>query len=450
MIIKPQPTQEKFLSNPADIVIYGGAAGGGKTYAIIMECLRHINNPGFRAVIFRRTTAQLTNSGSIFDVMCPIFLRFGAKINRTKLSFTFPSGAVIECSHMQHAKDKYNWQGAQITLIIFEELGQFEYEQFIYLISRNRSTCGIKPYVRATCNPEPDSWLSKFIAYYIGDDGTIDDNKDGAIRYFITQNDEHIWASTKEELIETHGDDCLPKSFSFIKSSVYDNKALLDVDPNYLSNLKALSAYQRKILLEGNWLVKLVSGLLFKREYFEIIDTNNLPKDLQFVRAWDRAGTKPNPANPDPDYTVGLKLGFSPSLKNYYVLDIVRLRDTPAIVRQSILNTAKQDGQQVKIILEQEPGSSGIADVDDIIKMLNGFVAKKVKPSTNKVNRADPVSAQAESGNIKLISAAWNDSFLAELENFPDNKFHDDQVDGLSMAYNFINQTPQFIMPKFV
>jgi hypothetical protein len=155
-IISSQPgPQTAFLQTPADICIYGGAAGGGKTVGLIFEPLRHVRRvPGFSAVFFRRTTPQITNPGGLWDESLNFYPRFGGAPHRRAQEWRWPRGGKIKFSHLQHNSTVYEWQGAQITLICFDELTHFTAHQFFFLVSRNRSTCGVRPYIRATCNPD--------------------------------------------------------------------------------------------------------------------------------------------------------------------------------------------------------------------------------------------------------------------------------------------------------
>src|SRR5690606_9993018 len=157
-----------------------------------------------------------------------------------------------------------------------------------------------------------------------------------------------------------------------------------------------------------------------------------LPRNLQFVRYWDRAATKKTENN-DPDFTVGLKLAKDGN-GIFYVCDIVRFRESPLKVQNAIKNSATQDGVQTRIGIEQDPGQAGVSEVDLLIRMLQGFNAKAYKVQKDKVTRASPVSAQAEAGNVKILRSKWNEDFFRELENFPDGG-HDDQVDALSGAF---------------
>jgi predicted phage terminase large subunit-like protein len=453
-VIKPQPKQAEFLSCNADIAIYGGAVSSGKTFAILLECLRHYNNPRFVALILRCSSKTIKGAGGIWAAMQQLYTPLSPTFNETSTKVKFPSGAVIECNSIYHDKEVNSYQGNEYALICFEELTQFSEFKFNYLLSRNRTNCGIEPYVRATCNPAPDSWLAKFLESggYIDDDGWIPDDMSGKVRWFIRQNDEILWADTKEELEKLYGADSFPKSFTFIKGTIYDNPEFLEKNQSYLASLNALPSFERKTLLEGNWKVRLSKGIFFNRNNFQYIDKSELPSDLKLCRSWDRAATKPHEGNKDPDWTVGLKLGFSPSLKQWFILDVERFRDGPAVVRQRIKSCAERDGKDVLILLEQEPGSSGKADVQDIISSLQGYNAKAVNVGTNKETRATPIAAQVENHSVFIVKGGnWADNFLGEMECFPDPKIHDDQVDALSLGVNYLNEpSKEYKAPRFM
>src|ERR1700719_3561106 len=158
--ISAQPgPQTAFLQTAADICIYGGAAGGGKTVGLILEPLRHVGRvPGFTAVFFRRTTPQITNPGGLWDESQNFYPRLGGIPHLRAQEWRWPRGGKIKFSHLQLRTTVHDWQGAQIALICFDELTHFTAHQFFYMVSRNRSTCGVRPYIRATCNPDSDSW----------------------------------------------------------------------------------------------------------------------------------------------------------------------------------------------------------------------------------------------------------------------------------------------------
>lgn len=428
--------QTIFLSTTADIAIYGGAAGGGKSYALLLEPLRHWNNPRFGAVIFRRNTVQVRNEGGLWDESYTLYKQLGAHPNEGILEWTFPSGARLKFSHLEHDKTVYNWQGAQIALIGFDELTHFTEKQFWYMLSRNRSASGVAGYVRATTNPDCDSWVRKLIDWYIGADGYPIPERSGKIRWFVRIEDALHWGDSREELIEKFGPESMPKSFTFVAAKLQDNKILMEKDPSYLANLRALSRVERLRLEGGNWNVRASAGMFFQKEWFEIWD--HIPDGwIQVCRYWDRAATKPSESNPDPDWTAGLLMYKYPN-GVFLVADVRRMRDTPSKVETFVKNTASQDSASVPVCIEQDPGSAGVADAENYIRLLAGYDVRIRKPTKDKATRARPVSAQAEFGFVKVLRAPWNEAFFSEVENFTgeDGDGKDDQVDCLSGAFN--------------
>lgn len=278
--------QEKWLSSPADIAIYGGAAGGGKSYALLMEPLRHMDNPQFGGTIFRRTYPQITSEGGLWDTAGDLYPQFGGAMLDGKLEAKFPSGMKISFRHLQHESNKHDWQGSQIPFIGFDELNHFTASQFWYLLSRNRSTCGVRPYVRATTNPEAGSWVAELIAWWIDHDtGLPIPERAGLIRWFVRAGEELHWADDPAELRQKWPD-LIPKSLTFVPAKLDDNPTLMRKDPGYLANLLALPRLERERLLGGNWLARedaIIDPEWLRR--FAIIDDG---KRFQAVIAGDR------------------------------------------------------------------------------------------------------------------------------------------------------------------
>ena len=146
--IAPQPgPQSRFMASPADIAIYGGAAGGGKSWALLLEPLRHVLNHNFSAVIFRRNLTQVTNPGGLWDESAKLYAPVGGRPHVQQREWRFRSGARVRFAHLEHESTVYAWQGAQIPLIGFDELTHFSRSQFFYMLSRNRTTSGMRPYL---------------------------------------------------------------------------------------------------------------------------------------------------------------------------------------------------------------------------------------------------------------------------------------------------------------
>ena len=154
----PQQKQTRFMERPEYECLYGGAAGGGKSDALLAEALRQVDIPHYRAIIFRKTFPQLTElidrSITLYKLAYP-----KANYNDSKHLWTFPSGAKIYFGSMQHTKDKTNYQGKRYDFIGFDELTHFTWEEYSYMFSRNRpsknprSDRKTRCYIRATANP---------------------------------------------------------------------------------------------------------------------------------------------------------------------------------------------------------------------------------------------------------------------------------------------------------
>lgn len=392
-----------------------------------------MNNPKFNALFLRRTTPQIRNQGSLWGESMNMYMQLGARPREALLDWTFPSGMRVKFAHLERENTVYNYQGSQIPLLCYDELTHFTSNQFFYMMSRNRSTSGVPGYIRCTTNPDADSWVRDFIAWWLDDEGYPIPERGGVLRWFIRRDDSLIWGDTRQELIDTYGSEELPKSLTFIPSKLSDNKILMAKDPSYLANLKALSRVERMRLLGGNWNVKNTSGMFFQREWFPVVDA--IPAGWHSaIRAWDRASSKPNESYKDPDWTRGLKIYKYPD-NTFLIADLKSMRDTPGQVENLIKNVATHDSNSVRIISQQDPGSAGVSEATNFIRMLIGFDARTVVISKDKVTRAKPVSAQAEVGNIKVLRAPWNEEFFTELENFPEGA-HDDICDTLSLGFN--------------
>lgn len=431
VIISAQPgPQSKLLSTGADVAFFGGASGGGKTSSLLLDFLRYYHKKIY-GIFFRRTMPMIENPGSSWDTCLDLYEKIPKEIKIQRREIIFPKEAKLKFTHMESESDRFNHQGGQYGVVYFDELTHFTRTQFMYLISRLRSVSGVMPYVRATLNPDPDHFAkTDFIEWYLKD-GFADPEKCGRLRYFLNIEDTLQWGDTREDLALR-----FPKlakhiqSFTFINSRLEDNKIMTDKDPGYEGRLMALNKVDRERLRNGNWNIRPKAGLYFPSTMVKIIEA--APASGKMVRYWDRAATEKKQGN-DPDWTVGLKLQVTDQGK-YTVIDVKRFRGGPLEVFNTIQNVASQDGVAVPVWLEQEPGSSGVADTDNLIRGLRGFNARAHRPTGDKVTRAGPASAQWESGNVSILKGKWNQEFINELEAFPEGG-HDDQVDALSGAF---------------
>ena len=398
---------------------------------MLLEPLRHIHRSGFSAVVFRRTLADVKKPGSVFDTSLALYGPIGGKPRLDTLTWSFPGGTKVAFGHLEHETTVLDWQGAQVPLLLFDELTHFSRGQFFYLLSRNRSTCGVRPYVRATTNPDADSWVAELIAWWIDQDtGSPIMERSGVLRWFARIADVLQWGDSKEEL-QVKFPGCEPKSLTFIPARLEDNAILMAADPGYRANLLAMPLVDRERLLGGNWKIRPAAGLYFRRSWCQIVEA--VPHGTNFVRGWDLAATVKTESN-DPDWTAGCKIGRLPDGR-FIVADHRRLRGSPKEVERELRYTAESDGREVRVAVPQDPGQAGKAQAHALVQMLEGFTVRTAPVTGDKITRFGPFSAQAEAGNVLVLRGAWNDDWFTQLEGFPDSS-HDDDADATAEAFN--------------
>ena len=440
--IRPNPgPQEEFLSTSADIAFYGGAAGGGKTFSVLLDGLRWHEDPEFGGVVFRREGVDLTGPGSVWEEATKLYSMFGCEFRQAPyLEARFPSGASIIFRHLQHESDRLSHQGKQYSWIAFEELTHFVESQFWYLWGRRRTRARVRPYLRATCNPDPDSFVRKMIDWWIGKDGYAIPERSGVIRYFARgDDDELVWADTREELEERFRDPERVTSFTFILSRLKDNPK---IDPTYRAALLSLDRVERERLLGdeergGNWNIRPAAGLYFKRSMFDVREHRPLDSEVRRrVRAWDKAATVETGKN-DPDWTVGVLLA---ELRNggYVIEHAEFVRGRPAEVEAIMRTIAEHDGIGVDVAVWQDPGQAGVVDVDRMRVVLAGFRVAVMRASSDKLTYAGTWQSQAEGRRVAVVRGPWNERLFSQLESFPSSRSHDDAVDAASLAFQVL------------
>lgn len=284
VIWTPQPKQMIFQQRPEYEALYGGAAGGGKSDALLAEALRQVHIPHYRGIIFRKTYPQLSElidrSRDIYGKAYP-----KARYNSTEHFWRFPSGAKIYFGSMQYTKDRINYQGKRYDFVAFDELTHFTWEEYSYMFSRNRpSGPGTRVYIRATTNPGG-----------IGH-GWVKDR-------FITAATPMTPIESVMEVPDPSGKLIrMKRRRIFVPSTVFDNKALLQNDPNYLANLAMLPEAERNALLYGSW--DSFDGQVFRewrndsahyddQRWTHVIRPFRIPKDWRVFRGFDFGYAKP-------------------------------------------------------------------------------------------------------------------------------------------------------------
>lgn len=188
-------------------------------------------------------------------------------------------------------------------------------------------------------------------------------------------------------------------------------------------------------------------GKLFKRAWFEgrVIPALECPGLVEVVRSWDLAATVEAPGT-DPDWTVGVAVGKTAGDEpRFVVLDVTRLRGTPAEVDRLIVDTARDDRRRFmqfsRVRIPQDPGAAGVHAAHTIVRKLAGFDVRAERPIGSKQERARIIATQAEVGNLDLIDGPWVRDLIEELVAFPTPGVHDDQVDALGDGIAELTET---------
>ena len=389
---KPTPKQLAFLLLTVPEALYGGAAGGGKSDALLMAALQYVHVPGYSALLLRKTYSDLALPGALMSRADEWLRSSSGHWRGGQKRWIFPSGASLTFGYLDHQGSEYRYQSSEFQYIGFDELTQFRENQYRYLFSRLRRLEGqpVPLRMRSASNP-------------------------GGVG--------HEWV--RQRFVDNKGD----TERIFVPATLIDNPYL--DQQAYLASLSQLDPITRRQLLDGDWTAR-HGGDKFQREWFEVVDA--VPVGLNKIRYWDMAATEPKWGT-DPDYTAGALLGLSED-GIVYIMDVRRMRGSPGAVEKHIGLTAELDTPEVTVVMEQEPGASGVAMIDHYRRrILQSFPFYADKVSGSKEVRAGPLSSQAEAGNVKLLRGAWIGDFLDEAETFPTGE-HDDMVDAISGAYN--------------
>lgn len=410
--IVPTPKQMAFLALTCSEALYGGAAGGGKSFALLAAALQYVDVPGYHAVLIRRSLSHLNKPGALISLSREWLGPTDAEYRERDHVWYFPSGATLSFGFLEHEGDLQQYQGGAYHFLGFDELTQMEEHLYTYLFSRRRRALDmthIPTRFRAATNPGGnEEWVHRrFI---------IDGPKDGR---------------------------------AFVPASAKDNPHLDQED--YASALSEMSdVVERERLTEGTWGL-LAQGTKFNPAWFRLID--QLPRGTQhmrFVRYWDLAAAEPSTQTKDPDWTVGVLMGeyhmsgtrggwdedLSPE-GVFYIADIKRFRLIPHSRDAQIRLTAETDPLGTLTVIEEPPGIANQVTQNLITKVLRGYNARLDKANGAKHARADALSSAAAAGNVRILRRDWTTPFLKECGAFPWGG-HDDQVDAASGAHKML------------
>jgi len=281
---EPQPRQQLYHQTvDVDELLYGGAAGGGKTEATIWDALYYgLTYPQSRQIIFRRTFQDLERS--IIARTLQVYPPELAKYNASKHTWTLINGSIIELAHWDQDSDYLKYQGAEYDVVRWEELTQFKESWYVLMLSRVRGSRPYPRFVKSTTNPgnEGHTWVKKrFID--IGPPEQVhtvqETTDDGESMYYPPDHPKAGQPIVSRRI--------------FIPARVSDNQKLLEADPDYVARLMRLPDKERRQLLEGDWDT-------FAGQYFEewsrsihVVEPFEIPHDWRRYRALDEGYNDP-------------------------------------------------------------------------------------------------------------------------------------------------------------
>lgn len=418
--ITPHPKQAAFLLlNDVLEVLFGGAAGPGKSTAVLAAAAQYVDVPNYSALILRRTYTQLSKQGALLAKSHEWWDHTDAKYNAERHTWTFPSGATIEFGYLENDKHLANYQSAEYQFIGFDELTQFPKHHYTYMFSRLRRLEGYPVPIRMRGATNPGG---------LG----------------------HSWV--KERWSLPHGPKGV-KNRAFVPGRLEDNPSLDAA--NYEIALEELGELTYRQLREGDWDAEGTGGF-FDVGNFTMVSPEEVPYLRQNVpvRFWDLAASDPTEEEPDPDWSAGLRMmrsplapdwvrekvakeGHNPQGPYWYIQDVNRIRRSTGHVYDRLEWVARRDGISVPVWVEQERGGAGKAVVNTIRDdVLPGHTVRGLQPKGSKETRAKTVAGRSREGKILVVTNGdWVEDFMTELGLFGMKDVHDDQVDALSGAF---------------
>lgn len=439
----PHPgPQTSFFTCPAFEVLYGGAAGGGKSSAGCVGALRQIGRgygPYYRGLLLRREYPEMESS--LIPETEKFYPALGGRYRSQKHYWVFPQGERIYLRSAPHLEDIRKLLSTEFQYVFYDELTTFEEFQYTYAISRMRSTQGIPLELRAGTNPGSAGqdwvmrrfapWLMPPPAHALHDPKRYGGPfaKPGEVLWFKRGNDDldHVVPPRTPEAL----------SRTFIAANLKDNPAINPAE--YAAKLSALDPLTARQLRDGDWLIQPGRGVFYKRAWFEVVDAS--PKWCTRVRYWDKAGTADAG-----DWTVGTRLA-KPTEDRFrglwFVEDQTETQSTPGEVQRTILETAETDGREVIVGMPQDPGAAGKFEIWSYSVELGerGYTIASYRETGDKITRQKPMSAQVFHGNVKVVRGRWNERFFNMVEAFPDAG--KDHVDSLAGAYEVLTRDVQ-------
>lgn len=397
----PTVKQQAFLLLDCEEAFIGGAAGPGKSVALLMAALQYVDVPGYNAVLIRDTYANLSKPEGLIPLAHEWLQNTDAKWTKGD-TYVFPSGATLSFSYLHGPLDHFNHQSAAYQYVGIDEIVQIRENQALYMFSRLRRKEGVSVPLRFRCASNPPT------------------------REQVARG---VWVKTRYVDPKTRRPDVV-----FIPAWMEDNPHL-DIKTYKEKSLSKLDPITRRQLEKGDWEIR-ATGRMFKKEWFPIVEASPV-RNIEWVRFWDLAGTEKLKESDEPSYTVGCRMGRTPD-GLIFISSIVRDRLSPLGNEILVRRTAELDGRAVNVWMWQDPAQAGKSQISHYTRnVLKGFTFRGRPATKEKTVVWSPLASQAEAGNVFLVKGYWNEDFLDELILLPDGQFND-QADAAGGAYEVL------------
>ena len=411
--IRLQPGwQEQAAACSADGAIWSGHVGGGKSLLLLAEPLRWIHLPGFTALILRKEQRQLEGPGGLWQKAKQLYPAFGGEPKESEFLFTFPSGATVQFSYLDPRNYERQHQGIEVGFLGFDEFTHFGKTETLFMLTRNRSAAltaaGVPAYWRATCNPDPASWVAEFVAGWVGPAGWLDPARDGVTRYYLRRDGREVWADAPTELLQRYPRARREDVRSVAVFNVDAPSPYLDA--SYSGTVEEQDEEVRD-RWKGNWHARSSKGKIFRPEWFldhrggikQHLLVDRIPAGAVLIRPWDLAATPEHECSSETSHSwsAGPLLGLHEGL--VYIGPAMIGRWDGGTVERIVHETAKIDGRDVRIWFCRERAGAGKSQLQSYVRLLQGYAVDGEPETGAKDVRLQPLAAQAKFGNVRFV-----------------------------------------------
>lgn len=420
--------QERFLSLGCFEALYGGAAGGGKSDAVLIAAVlpvirRKQYGRAYLALLLRRTFPELETS--LIRRSHELYPKLGGVWREDKKTWKFPLGEAVAFGHLEGEKDVHRYQGSAFQFVGFDELTTFTEYQYTYLFSRTRSAAGVPCRIRAASNPGGvgHDWVRRRWFDWVSRKSTRPASS-GEVRYFRKEGE-------KDTEVARGEDGALGRTF--VPAKLSDNPALEARDPGYRARLRAMPRLERLRLENGDWDAAPAKKDYWDRDKIKVF--RSCPDDAKSrARAWDFAASTAG------DFFVGARCSYLQS-GLFVVEHIERGQGGPHKLDAAFERTANADRArwpQITQWIPQDPGAAGVLVVADFQRRYPHIAIRGRRQTGDKQTRFNPVASRAlsEIGTVAVVDdGSWDVPALhEELEALWDGAY-DDQADAISDGY---------------